>query len=354
MTTAPLTGYYSTGYYNNSITPIPINASAHGIKIAKAKDNNKLYFYNGHDGTIIQQATTIYPHTLSGAAVPLIGADGSITGSLNSFTSSCYTSAIPSVALDYDKSSLAGKSFWKDGIPATGTWDDGIELGGVRQYVNGLLHTGIHENVYYNNGIVGSTFRASDGKAYKNGNLFSGTLPGGKELNPLNWLNLNTTIPAPLVTLTYTNGISAAPIDPPVLPIPTDSKTLVDATDLSPHRYTEGVLYISNTPFKGTLKLDSKGVIKTYNNSNAPRSFPVIPLTAINPRFSSALRNDFADVSFDRGYPITGYVNNLYYYKGMSTTNVELTSYSIYFNDGALANGVIGNKVYSFGTLVSE
>jgi hypothetical protein len=338
MTTTPLTGYYSTGYYNNSITPIYITTpSTSGIKIAKAKDDNKLYAYLKQTGSIAPSSITIYPYASSSPAVPVVEADGSITGSLLAITSSPYISAgnpASHIIVDYDVASLAAVSFWNQGLSATGTWNDGDEYQGVRQYVNGALFTGIYQTTYFNDGLSGSTFRASDGKAYVNGKLFSGLVPGGTASNPLNWPNFNATIPAPTTTVMYTNGVSAL---------------------LAVHRFMDGRLFLSNNPFTGIAVLSSNGRVLKFNRSIASRSVPVtIPLSAINSRFSSVLRSNIADIIFDQGYPITGFVNNLYHYKGLPTTNIALTSKEIYFRDGKIAHGVIGNNVYSYGVLISS
>lgn len=342
MTTTPLTGYYSTGYYYDSISPRYITSSAlSGIIIAKAQDNNKLYAYYKHDGLPVLSGTRLYIDVslpLPGAA-PLIGDGGVITGSLNSITTTNTASAgDPPVELSvtYDLASLAGSAFWLQGLfNSSGIWDDGNSVG-VRRYVNGLLADGIYESQFYYVGKLGSTLRASDGKAYKDGNLFSGTVIGGADLDSLGWLNVDPSVPAPLITTLYTAGLSSLPPVPP------------------PRRFEDGRLYLANKPFTGTARLNSAGLVLRYQNILASSRMPVtVPLTAINERFSSTLLNNIGVVAFNQGYPATGYVGGQYFYKGMSTTNIGLSSYPLYFKDGKLANGVIGNQLFSFGVIVS-
>jgi hypothetical protein len=346
MTTTPLTGYYSTGYYYNSISPRFITSPAlSAIIIAKAKDDGKLYAYNRHSGLPALSGTRLYidPLDVDPAAPPIIGDGGVVTGSVISITTALYTLAgelSAELMVSYDLLSLAGTVFWMEGLSSgSGMWDNGGTDGGpngVTKYVDGSLANGIYEDQFYKSGNLGSIFRASDGKAYRSGTPFSGTVPGGLNSNPLNWPNFDNLVPAPRITTLFTNGLSSLP--PPILP----------------QRFENGRLYFSNRPFTGNAILNSDGLVLKYNNTAARSTTPVtIPLTAVNARFSSALRRNTAVVSFGEGYPITGNVNALYFSKGMSTINVGLTSHTVYFNNGTVANGIIGNQVFSFGTKIS-
>lgn len=346
MTTTPLTGYYSTGYYNNSISPTFIGFSAvSGIRINKAIDDRKLYAYYRHNGLPVLSGTQLFIGEFPNpGAPPIIGEGGVVTGSLNSITTISYAlvgNPAVEIPATYSFTGLSGQGlFWVDGLSgSSGMWDDGGL--GVRKYVDGRYAYGLYDEIFYNAGQPGSTLKASDGRAYLSGSPFSGVVPavgpGGATANPLGWPNFDTyTVSGGRPTLLFTNGLSSLP---PVV---------------SQQRFENGRLYFSNKPFRGTAILNSDGLVLKYNNAAARSTTPVtIPLTAINERFPSALRRNTAAVSFDQGYLITGEINNVYYSKGMSTINVGLTSHTVYFNNGTIANGVIGNQVFSYGTKVS-